>query len=147
MGIASLGLTFLFATIAGGQQKTGNVAQGSFGYDISREISVQGSVISYSENSSVAPFGPHVTLQTSSGVLDANLGNARLLASKRVTLAAGEAIRVVGENVTIGSSTQFLARILQVSGKTGTQTIVLRNPRGFPLRPATKSSAGQQGAL
>jgi hypothetical protein len=141
-GIAALGLAFLLSTSAGAQQKTPSAGQRGLGYDLSREVSVQGSVISYAETSSVAPFGPHVTLQTSSSVLDVHLGNARLLESNHFTLAAGDTIRVVGESVASASGTQFLARLVQK----GNQTILLRNPRGFPLRPATKSSE-RQGAL
>src|SRR5580692_9230774 len=117
ISIASLGLTFLLATIAGAQQKTQNSAQGNLSYELSREVSVQGSVINYSESSSTAPFGPHVTLLTGSGVLDVHLGNARLLESNHVVLSAGDSVRVVGENVAIGSGTSFLARILQISGQ------------------------------
>jgi hypothetical protein len=146
ISIASLGLTFLLATTAGAQQKPQNAAQGNLSYEPSREVSVQGSVINYSESSSMAPFGPHVTLQTGSGVLDVHLGNARLLESNHVVLSAGDSVRVVGENVAIGSGTSFLARILQISGQSG-KTIVLRNPRGFPLRPATRPSADQKGVL
>jgi hypothetical protein len=65
-----------------------------------------------------------------------------LLESNHLTLAAGDAIRVVGESVTSASGTQFLARLIQK----GDQTLLLRNPRGFPLRPARKSG-DQQGAL
>jgi len=142
IGIALLGLAFLLSAISGAQQKTQSVGQRSLGYDISREVSVQGSVINYAETSSVAPFGPHLTLQTSSGVLDVHLGNARLLESDHLVLAAGDAIRVVGENVASASGTQFLARWVQK----GDQMVLLRNARGFPLRPANKS-AEQRGAL
>ena len=140
IGIALLGSTLLLATMASAQQKS--APQGNLGYAVSREISVQGSVITYSETSSAAPFGPHVTLQTSSGVLDVHLGNARLLESNHFTLAAGDSVRVVGENVAFGSGTQFLARIVQKGG----QTLALRSTQGFPLR-STSTSADRRGAL
>jgi hypothetical protein len=142
VGIVWLVGVLLLSTIASAQQKAQTVPQRNLSYDISREISVQGSVISYSEISSAAPFGPHVTLQTSSGVLDIHLGNARLLESNHFTLATGDTIRVLGESVPFGSGTQFLARVIQK----GNQALVLRSPQGFPLRPAAKS-ADQQGAL
>ena len=142
VGIVCLASVVLLSTIASAQQKAQTVPQRNLNYDVSREISVQGSVISYSETSSAAPFGPHVTLQTSSGVLDIHLGNARLLESNPFTLAAGDTIRVIGESVPFGSGTQFLARLIQK----GNQALVLRSPQGFPLRPAAKS-ADQRGAL
>src|ERR1700730_7186166 len=132
--IALLGSALLLSTMASAQQKS--TPQRNLSYDVSREVSVQGSVVSYSETSSVAPFGPRVTLQTSSGVLDVHLGNARLLESKGVTLAAGDAVRVVGESVPFGSGAQFLARLIQK----GDQVVLLRSAQGFPLRPAAKSS-------
>jgi hypothetical protein len=135
-------VVLLLSTMASAQQKAQTVPQRSLSYDLSREVLVQGSVISYSETSSAAPFGPHVTLQTGSGVLDIHLGNARLLESNHFTLAAGDTIRVIGESAPYGSGTQFLARLIQK----GNQSLVLRSPQGFPLRPATKS-ADQQGAL
>jgi hypothetical protein len=142
VGIAWLAGVLLLSTIGSAQQKAQSAPQKNLSYDVSREVAVQGPVISYSETSTVAPFGPHVALQTSSGVLDVHLGNARLLESNRLTLAAGDPIRVIGENVLLGSGTQFLARVIQK----GNQALTLRSPQGFPLRPATKST-NQQGAL
>jgi hypothetical protein len=143
-GLVWMGGAFLIcSSIASGQQKTQTVGQRSPVYDVSREVSVQGSVISFTETSTAAPFGPHVRLQSSSGVLDIQLGNARLLESNHFTLAAGDEIRVVGENVSIGSSgPQFVARMIQK----GNQTLLLRSAQGFPLRPAAKSGDAK-GAL
>ena len=140
LGIALVGSALLLSTMASAQQKS--IPQRNLSYEVSREVALQGSVISYSETSSVAPFGPRVTLQTSSGVLDVHLGNARLLESNHFTLAAGDSLRVVGENVALGSGTQFLARIVQKGG----QTLALRSAQGFPLRPAATSANGK-GAL
>jgi hypothetical protein len=140
LGIALVGSALLLSTMASAQQKT--TPQRNLSYDVSREVAVQGSVISYSETSSAAPFGPHVTLQTSSGVVDVHLGNARLLESNHFTLSAGDSIRVVGENVPVGTGTQFFARIVQK----GNQTLALRSAQGFPLRPAAISANGK-GAL
>src|ERR1700719_394202 len=128
LGIALVGSALLLSTMASAQQKS--IPQRNLSYDVSREVALQGSVISYSETSSVAPFGPHVTLQTSSGVVDVHLGNARVLESNHFTLAAGDSVRVVGENVPVGTGTQFLARIVQK----GNQTVALRSAQGFPLR-------------
>lgn len=142
LGIVTLAGVLLVATTAGAQQKTQTVPQRNLSYDPGREVSVQGSVISYSETSSAAPFGPRVTLQTSSGVLDVHLGSARLLENNHFTLAAGDRVRVVGESVPDGSGTQFLARLIQ----RGDQVVLLRSPQGFPLRPAAKSGYAK-GAL
>jgi hypothetical protein len=135
-GLACFACALLLSTMASAQQTMQSVPQRNLSYDAGREISIQGLVISYSETSSAPPFGPRVTLQTSSGVLDVHLGNARLLESNQLTLAAGDTVRVVGENVPLGGGTQFLARLIQK----GNQVVLLRSLQGFPLRPAAKSS-------
>jgi len=112
-------------------------------YDVSREVSMQGTVVSFTENSSTAPLGPHVVIQTTSGQVDVHLGDARLLRANHLTLAAGDSVRVVGENVTHGTSSQFFARIIQK----GNQTLTLRSARGFPLRPAGKAGKSEAGVL
>ena len=137
-----LGLGLLFTGIAGAQQKTANVAQRSLGYDVSREVSLQGTVITYSDSSPAAPFGPHLTLQTDKGVLDVHLANAQLIKANHFSLSSGDAVRIVGENVAYGTGTQFLARIIQKR----TQTLALRTTRGFPLAPTGKLGP-QAGAL
>jgi len=129
---------FLFCTLTNAQQKTQTAPQRMPAYDVSREVSVQGTVVSFTENSAVAPFGPHVVLQTSSGSLDVHLGNARLLEANHFTLAAGDRVRVMGENVASSAGTHFLARLIQK----GNQAVLLRTPQGLPLRPTTKPEGG-----
>jgi hypothetical protein len=140
-GLVWIASAFLLANFLlvrnGGAQEKGQAAQGNLRYDASREVSVRGTVINYAENSTAAPFGPHVMMQTSSGVLDVHLGNAQLLESNHFALAAGDEIRVIGENVTLRTGTQFLARLVQK----GNQALTLRGASGFPLRPKSGSNA------
>ena len=146
IGIACLANVVLLAAVAAAQQKSPATPQQRLSvYELARELSVQGSVISYTENSMVAPLGPHLLLQTASGTLDVHLGNARLLESNHFTLSPGDAVRVIGENVAIGSGTRFLARLIQK----GNQAILLRSPNGFPLRPTASvaNSADHKGVL
>ncbi len=140
---AWLGAALLFCVSAGAQQNTQSSAQQMRAYDVSREVSMQGTVVSFTENSSTAPLGPHVVIQTTSGQVDVHLGDAKLLKANHLTLAAGDSVRVVGENVTHGTSNQFFARIIQK----GNQTLTLRSARGFPLRPASKAGKSEAGVL
>ena len=133
----------LFCASAGAQQNTQSTAQQMRAYDVSREVSMQGTVVSFTENSSTAPLGPRVVIQTTSGQVDVHLGDAKLLKANHLTLAAGDSVRVVGENVTHGTSNQFFARIIQK----GNQTLMLRSARGFPLRPASKAGKAEAGVL
>jgi hypothetical protein len=140
---ASLTVVLMSSVTAIAQRKAQSAPQQMRAYDVSRELSLQGTVVSFAENSSVPPLGPHVVVQTASGQVDVHLGDARLIKANHLTLAAGDRIRVVGENVTHDTGTQFFARILQK----GTQTLTLRSTRGFPLRPAPKAGKSEAGVL
>ena len=136
-------LVLVYSMGAAAQQQAPSAAQQKRSYDVSREVSLQGTVVSFTENSATPPLGPHVVIQTGSGQIDVHLGDARLLQANHLTLAAGDAIRVVGENVSHGTGTPFFARIIQKDG----QTVALRSVRGFPLRPVAKSGKAQAGVL
>jgi DNA/RNA endonuclease YhcR with UshA esterase domain len=125
------------------QQKAASAAQLQSAYNVSREVSLQGTVVSFAENSAAPAIGPRMLLQTASGQVDVHLGNVRLLQASELTLAQGDNVRVVGENVQVGSGTQFVARLLQK----GNQTVALRSTRGFPLRPAAVRGGSKEGVL
>jgi len=140
--LAACAAVVLVSREATAQQKTQNAAQLPSSYSVSREVSVQGAVVSFAENSTAAS-GSRVTLQTSSGPLEVHLGNLRLLEADHLTLSQGDSIRVVGENIAVNGGTEFLARLLQK----GNQTIALRSTRGFPLRPMAERGESKAGAL
>lgn len=119
------------AVSAGAQERRGPAPQPDLFYNVSREAVVQGTVISYTAAATVAPLGPHVQIQTASGVLDVQLGDAHVLSANHLTLAAGDSIKVVGEAVPFGKTSQFVAREIEK----GAQTVVLRSRRGMVLRP------------
>jgi hypothetical protein len=133
----------LFCGSAGAQQKAPSTVDQRRSYDLSREVSLQGTVVSFVENSSAAPMGAHVVIQTASGQIDVHLGDGGLLKADRFTLATGDSIRVIGENVPYVAGSQFFARILQK----GNQTLALRSTRGFPLRSVPNAGKAQAGAL
>jgi len=98
-------------------------------YDLLRELTLVGTVISFTQSSSKPPLGAHVNLQTAAGVLDVHLGDPRLLVAQQFTIQPGDTLRIIGETLTAGDATQFVARIVQ----NGTQVLAVRSPRGFPL--------------
>ena len=131
-----------------GKPANSKAAPGS--YDIANDLSLQGTIVSYTENSRTPPIGTHVVLQTPSGNVDVHLGDAHLLHLAKLNLSPGMGVRFVGQSQTIGQSTVFLARLVQV----GTQIVALRSDRGLPLAPAgirankalaANVSADQQG--
>lgn len=120
----------MFAGVAAGQEKT--IARANAGlkaYNVERETTLIGTVQAYTPGAQTAPLGAHVTLQTSGGVVDVHLGDARLLAASHFNIQSGDALRIIGENVAFGKGTQFVARIIQK----GTQVLAVRSVRGIPL--------------
>ncbi len=131
LGSAAFAVALLSASFTGAQQNQAVVSQASFSYDSSRETQIQGTVVSFTRGSEVAPIGPHATIKTSSGMVDVQLGNADRLKINNVSLAAGDSVKIVGANHNYGNGNVFLARILQK----GNQTVTLRNAKGLPLAP------------
>src|SRR5947207_13624411 len=92
-------------------------------YNVANDLSLQGTVVRYTENSQTPPIGAHVLLQTASGNVDVHLGDARLLHLAKLTLAQGTNARVVGQMGTAGQNPIFFARLVQV----GTQLVAVRS--------------------
>lgn len=120
------------------------VAAASGGYNIANDSSLQGTVLSYTENSKTPPLGTHVLLQTSGGNVDVHLGDARSLHQAKLSLAQGMSVRFVGQSQTVGKNTVFLARLVQV----GSQVVAIRSNHGLPLTPgvARGKAAGKNAA-
>jgi hypothetical protein len=152
---ASAGLfagALLFASVANAQrtaestaaaQAKAILAGGNHSlYDASKEVSLQGTVAKFTENSIDLPRGAHVLVQTSSGQIDVHLGDPRLLKLNNMTISQGASIRIIGEPVTTNHGTFFLARLVQQ----GAQVIAVRTTQGFPVWPsAPKSASTSQG--
>ena len=120
-----------------GQENPVAVAVQPSAYDMSREVTLVGKVVSYSASSAVPPWGSHAKLQIASAVTDIHRGDARLLKAQHMAIESGDSHRIIGEEVTPGSQKQFVARIVQK----GTQAVVLRSAGGFPLLPAARQDA------
>jgi hypothetical protein len=112
-------------------------------YDVSREGSLIGTVVRFDAASATPPVGAHLLLQTAAGQVDVHLGNAKLLQASHLELNAGDAVRIVGENLSLGDTTFFAARIVQK----GTQAVAVRNSKGFALTPASAMTPAQLEAL
>lgn len=121
----------LLSVAAGAQEKSASIpSHGSIpAYDVTRESALQGTVVAYAAASSAAPFSAHVLLQTSSGTVDAHLGNSRILEANHLSLSVGDSIRVVGETFSANNGTVFAVRTILK----GSQTVTLRSKNGLPL--------------
>ncbi|HET9995789.1 MAG TPA: hypothetical protein VFQ18_10290 [Candidatus Acidoferrum sp.] len=111
--------------------------------DLSREVSLLGTVIKYEPVSDKPPIGAHLLLQTASGQVNVHLGNAKVLEANHLTLVPGDSVRILGETRALGDTTYFAARIVQK----GTQAVAVRSSRGFPLTPASTLTPAQKDAL
>jgi len=145
LSILWLAGSLALAATAGAQQNQSTVSTpGTTAYSVSRETVLSGTVVSFTEGS--ARSGAHLMLNTSSGVTDINVGNAKLLSLNNMTFAPGESVRITGENVTVADSTFFAARIVQK----GSQSLTVRSERGFMARPTranVPASALKQGGV
>jgi hypothetical protein len=136
LGSAAFAGLLFFTPFSGAQQKSTPVAQANISYDLSRETIVQGTVVTFTANSKIAPLGSHVTIQTASGMVDVHLGNEALLKSNDIFLAPGDSVRIVGESQQYGAGSYFAARVLQK----GSQSVTLRNSNGILFAPGRRSS-------
>jgi hypothetical protein len=131
IGIAALAGAIVFSAGVGAQERQAAVysATRPTAYDASRETTLQGTVVSYTEESSRAPIGARVTIQTAKGTVEVHLGPASYLHSNHFSLSAGDSVRFIGVNVAANGGSVFLARVAQK----GTQALAVRSPRGFLL--------------
>src|SRR5262249_16344667 len=117
---------------------TKSVAATSGGYNIANDSSLQGTVLSYTENSKTPPLGTHVLLQTSGGNVDVHLGDARSLHQAKLSLAHGMSVRFVGQSQTVGKNGGFVGGLVQV----GSQVVGVRSNHGLPLTPGVARGKG-----
>jgi len=101
----------LFCCTAVGQEKVPQTPVRSSGYDLKREGTLVGTVVAYTQSSTTPPLGAHVTLQTTGGVVDVHLGDARLLTANNFNIHTGDTLRIIGENVAFGSAAPFLREL------------------------------------
>ncbi len=112
-------------------------------YDMNRESFLLGTVVKFESSSSTPPIGAHVILQTPSGQVDVHLGNVRILQAGHLELNPGDNVRIVGEQLALGDSTYFAARVVQK----GAQAVAVRNAKGYLLTSASTLTPDQKQAL
>ncbi len=141
--ILMLASALSFCLSVGAQQSAPPDARRVQSYDLTREVSLIGTVVRYDTASSVPPIGARLTLQMASGQVEVHLGNAKVLQANHLELNPGDSVRIIGEDLAFGSGTVFAARIVQK----GTQAVAVRNTRGFLTNPASAMSPAQVEAL
>jgi hypothetical protein len=99
--------------------------------------------VKFDAASATPPMGAHLLLQTASGQVDVHVGNAKLLQASHLSLNTGDSVRIVGEDVSLGDTTFFAARIVQK----GAQAVAVRNSKGFALLPTSVMTHDQLETL
>jgi hypothetical protein len=115
-------------------------------YQLSRETVLTGTVVSFAQGTGGDLAGAHLMINAGSGVVDAHVGNAKLLSLNHLTFAAGDAVRLTGEDISTGASSVFAVRIVQK----GSQSLNVRSVRGFVLQPVrgnTPTPANSEGGV
>lgn len=142
--LASLCLLTAPCAVLGQRPNAKSATTASGGYDVANDVSVQGTILSYTEKSKTSPLGTHVLLQTSSGNVDVHLGDARVLRQAKLSLQQGMNVRFVGQSRTVGKNTVFFARLVQ----TGARVVAVRSKHGLPLAQgvARGNAAGKNAA-
>jgi hypothetical protein len=105
-------------------------------YDVSKEITVQGTVQSLVKHP--APpgiMGAHLEVTTAQGVVDAHIGNFVFAGRTPVSFAPGQSVKLVGLMTTVNHQNVFLVRTIQ----TGNRTITIRSDHGFLVNPAART--------
>lgn len=149
IGSAALAVAILLSTAAA-QQRSSPVSPRPTAYETTRETRLQGTVLSYTEDSPLPPIGVHVTVQTSSGIVEVHLGPASYLRANHFSLSAGDSVGFVGASVRVNSGDVFMARLAQK----GDQSIVIRSLPGYlqataaarTLLPAQRAQATRGSA-
>ena len=137
--------TLAFCSSAVFAQQQAAVVARPAGYDLAREGTIVGTVVSFDPAGKNLPLGAHVVLQTSSGTLDVHLGDPHFLTANNFSIQSGDTLRVIGETVAYGRGTQFVARVVQ----NGTRALQVRSVRGLPLGESLPKSEsnGKQGGV
>jgi hypothetical protein len=104
---------------------------GGGNYNPATEVTVTGTVESVENMPSPGRGGGglHLKLTAPSGPLEVHVGPSSFVASKNVTFAKGDTLKVVGSQVTMAGQEVVIAREITK----GDQVLTLRDAKGFPL--------------
>ena len=104
---------------------------GGGNYNPATEVTVTGTVESVENMPSQGRGGGglHLKLTAPSGPIEVHVGPSSYVASKNVTFAKGDTLKVVGSKVTMAGQEVVIAREITK----GDQVLTLRDAKGFPL--------------
>jgi hypothetical protein len=117
---------------------------GPLAYDISKEVTLNGTVSSVlTKPAPGMMMGSHLLLATASGPVDASLGRFALQGKGALSVAAGQQIEITGVMKTIGDKQVFLTRTVKAGG----QVYEIRNQHGVQVSPQARERAQKGESL
>jgi hypothetical protein len=143
-GLCTLAILLLISSLCSIQAQTTAAATGAaapFSYDVTREITLTGTVSSVLTKAAPGMIvGSHLLLATPAGPVDASLGRFGLRGDGAISVAAGQQIEATGVMKTIQDRAVFLVRTVKIDNEVYT----IRNEHGFPVSPQARERAGQK---
>ncbi|MGA2855300.1 MAG: hypothetical protein ABSE40_00440 [Candidatus Sulfotelmatobacter sp.] len=120
-----------------------NAAEPHSYYDISKEVTLTGTVSSVLEKPAPGMIlGSHLMIETLSGRVDASLGRWALQGKDAVSVKPGQQIEVTGIMKSLRDKKEvFVARTMKVNGKLYT----VRNQHGIEISPQARKRAAEKG--
>jgi hypothetical protein len=144
-GLCALALLCLISVGRPVQAQTTTLAitAGPFSYDISQEVTLNGTVSGVlTKQSPEMVAGAHLQLTTLSGPVDISLGTFAFRGNNRLSVTQGQQVEVVGVMKTLKEKPVFLARTVKV----GDHVYEIRNEHGIPITPQAHERASQKAA-
>ena len=141
--LSALALLSLFSPVQAQTAPLAVTPAGPFSYDVSQEVTLNGTVSSVIANHSPGFFaGSHLLLTTLSGPVDISLGTFALLGKDPLPITPGQQVEVVGVMKILKDKQFFLARAV----KAGDRVYEIRNQHGIPISPLARERASQKAA-
>jgi hypothetical protein len=142
-GLYALALISLISLQLPVQAQTAERSVGPLSYDASKEVTLNGTVLSVlAKPSPGMVMGSHLLLTTPSGPVDASLGRFGLMGKGALSVAPGQQVEVTGVMKTVKDKQVFLARTVKVGGEVYT----IRNEHGFAVSPQARERANRKTA-
>jgi hypothetical protein len=142
-GLCVLALVSAISPLALVQAQTAADDKRPFAYDVAKEVTLSGTVLSALDKPAKGMImGSHLLFATSSGSVDASLASLALQGKHAVSIAAGQQVEVTGVMKTIKEKQVFLARTVKVGGEVYT----IRNEHGYPVSQHSRERASRKSA-
>ncbi len=106
-------------------------------YDVSKEVTLDATVIGVPEKSSHAQSQPFLVLQTKSGLINGRLTSFAQNEKGGIAIRPGQQVKVTGVMMSLQAKQVLEVRTLEIGGR----TYQIRTKRGFPLEHPERNVA------